>query len=213
MGKKKWIIIATILILLISIPITVTIINQIKIKNIFDEIYYDERTALSDGLFGSGDASLAQVKGMKPWNRSGPHSFELTPFFETYSNDVLPEGIVGLSYMFSFAGEKDNGSFSITIQKELSDNVIVYLGYNYKVKDKKLTKTVGVEDKFLQDDDFTRDTDKVKKYLEEYSTNLKEMEQVGNSILRDKLLTDWCSVYNSRFSPDDFGDVKVKKTY
>ncbi|MDU6444196.1 MAG: TipC family immunity protein, partial [Streptococcus sp.] len=43
----------------------------------------------------------------------------------------------------------------------------------------------------------------VQTFLEEYGSSIDECITFGDNVVKNVLLKDWCSVYNSRYSPDD----------
>ena len=50
----------------------------------------------------------------------------------------------------------------------------------------------------------------MKSYLQDYGITAADLESYYNEIVNQKVLTDWCSIYDSQFSPEDYGDVTVK---
>ncbi|WP_088825234.1 TipC family immunity protein [Listeria goaensis] len=215
MEKRTKIIAIVVLLLMIVVAFVLTknITQNMKAKNIFDEIFYDEREALDKSFLtpGNGVASLAKVEGMEQWNRAGANNIEVLPFTEMYMKSALPDKVKKLYYIFSFSEEgEDKGKLIMVILYQFGDKLFAEIGYSYDVKTKVLTEGIRVQD---DKQVIAKDKDEIEKYFIDNGTSLKEMEQLGDEILKDKMLTDWCSVYNSRFSPDDFGDVKVKKTY
>ena len=49
----------------------------------------------------------------------------------------------------------------------------------------------------------------IQKYLSDYHISKDDLESYYNEIMNKFVLKDWVSVYDSRFSPTNYGDVKV----
>ncbi|MBJ7540996.1 TipC family immunity protein [Streptococcus sp. SL1232] len=105
-----------------------------------------------------------------------------------------------------------------------------YLGENdfYKIKDadiknyKIIDKDMNETDKFeptisypnrlnlANSDKYIEDHSKVKTYLAKYGIMASDLDKYYDEIVNQKVLKDWCSIYDSKFSPKDYGDVTVK---
>lgn len=178
-----------------------------KIKNIFDEIYYDELGALTNTI-GRGSAALGKINGVESWNRSDEYDIDFSPqFFERYAENGLPSSLNSLEYSFSFQeNEPKKGTMVMAMQKKLDNDLFVYVNYIYNVQKRELVERIGIEN---NQELIATDKNDVEKYLEKNNTSLSEINKFGEDILKNKLLKDWCSVYSSRFSPDNLGKVNV----
>ena len=50
----------------------------------------------------------------------------------------------------------------------------------------------------------------MKSYLEQYGITAKDLDSYYDEIVNQKVLKDWCSIYDSKYSPSNYGDVKVE---
>ena len=50
----------------------------------------------------------------------------------------------------------------------------------------------------------------IEAFLAEQGKTVDEIRREADEILRHKVLADWTSIYASRFSPDNWGEVTVK---
>ncbi|WP_373760811.1 TipC family immunity protein, partial [Streptococcus ferus] len=58
--------------------------------------------------------------------------------------------------------------------------------------------------------EYVDDEIKVKKYLSQYNISSNDLSKHYDKIVNQKVLKDWCSIYDSKFSPENYGDVTVK---
>ena len=54
------------------------------------------------------------------------------------------------------------------------------------------------------------DEEKVRNYLKKYNITKEELEKDYDEIVNQKVLKDWCSIYDSKYSPSNYGEVKVE---
>ncbi len=59
-------------------------------------------------------------------------------------------------------------------------------------------------------DNYIDDESEVKSYLKKYGITTKDLDSYYDKIVNQKVLKDWCSIYDSKFSPENYGDVTVK---
>ena len=50
----------------------------------------------------------------------------------------------------------------------------------------------------------------VEAFLAKHGKTVEDIRKEADDILRNKVLKDWTSIYSSRFSPDNWGEVTVK---
>ena len=50
----------------------------------------------------------------------------------------------------------------------------------------------------------------VESFLAEHGKTVEDIRKEADDVLRNKVLKDWTSIYSSRFSPKNWGDVTVK---
>ncbi|SFC02636.1 hypothetical protein SAMN05660328_101224 [Streptococcus gallolyticus] len=196
---KKWLIFSMSLVVLCLGYFTV---RHYIIHNIFDEIYYNQKNSL-------GTPALERIEGV-----SNPAGREPTgdQISEVYDLDNLPSGITDIDFSFNFSEEYGNNTqFTIVIKQVLADDSIeVTTSYNYHSKTKTLDRVLWVKD---ETSGLTSNKEDVINVLEKKGTTYKKFTKKSDNILKSIVLKDWCSVYHSRYSPDDWGDVTVKSRW
>ena len=80
----------------------------------------------------------------------------------------------------------------------------------YSAKDQTLTKTIEILIKENDSTNYIDDESEVKSYLKKYGITTKDLDSYYDKIVNQKVLKDWCSIYDSQFSPEDYGNVTVK---
>ena len=53
----------------------------------------------------------------------------------------------------------------------------------------------------------------VEDFLAEYGKTVEDIRKEADDVLRNKVLKDWTSIYSSRFSTKNLGDVTVKDVW
>ncbi len=80
----------------------------------------------------------------------------------------------------------------------------------YSQNDRVLTKTVKIALENGASDKYIDNESEVKSYLKKYGITTRDLDGYYDKIVNQKVLKDWCSIYDSKFSPADYGDVTVK---
>ncbi|QQQ36244.1 TipC family immunity protein [Streptococcus mitis] len=170
-------------------------------KNIFDEIYQEtEKTYRSNNI-------LRNIDGfdIKPvWPRDGEF-LRYTPS-GNYKN--IPESYLELRIGFSFYSEDEIGS--ISFEKHIGSNVNIKMWTVYSHKERSLKKFVKIVLKKADTKNYIEDEAQVKSYLEQYGITAKDLDSYYDEIVNQKVLKDWCSIYDSKYSPSNYGEVKVE---
>ena len=170
-------------------------------NNIFDEIYQEtEKTYQTNNI-------LRNIDGfdIKPVWPSDGEFLRYTPS-GNYKN--LPEGYLELRIGFSFYSEDEIGS--ISFEKSIESNVNIKMWTVYSHKDRTLKKSVKIGLKKADTETYIEDEAQVKSYLEQYGITAKDLDSYYDKIVNQKVLKDWCSIYDSKYSPTNYGDVKVE---
>ena len=170
-------------------------------NNIFDEIYQEtEKTYQTNNI-------LRNIDGfdIKPVWPSDGEFLRYTPS-GNYKN--LPEGYLELRIGFSFYSEDEIGS--ISFEKSIESNVNIKMWTVYSHKDRTLKKFVKIGLKKADTETYIEDEAQVKSYLEQYGITAKDLDSYYDEIVNQKVLKDWCTIYDSKFSPSNYGDVKIE---
>ena len=170
-------------------------------KNIFDEIYQEtEKTYQTNNI-------LRNIDGfdIKPVWPSDGEFLRYTPS-GNYKNN--PEGYLELRIGFSFYSEDEIGS--ISFEKSIESNVNIKMWTVYSHKERNLKKFVKIGIKKADTETYIEDEAQVKSYLEQYGITAKDLDSYYDEIVNQKVLKDWCTIYDSKFSPSNYGDVKIE---
>ena len=170
-------------------------------KNIFDEIYQEtEKTYQTNNI-------LRNIDGfdIKPVWPSDGEFLRYTPS-GNYKN--IPEGYLELRIGFSFYSEDEIGS--ISFEKRIESNVNIKMLTVYSHKERNLKKFVKIGLKKADTETYIEDEAQVKSYLEQYGITAKDLDSYYDEIVNQKVLKDWCSIYDSKYSPSNYGEVKVE---
>ena len=195
---KKILGVLTIVVLLVSVSLYFFMHQP---KNIFDEIYQEtEKTYQTNNI-------LRNIDGfdIKPVWPSDGEFLRYTPS-GNYKN--LPEGYLELRIGFSFYSEDEIGS--ISFEKRIESNFSIKMWTVYSHKERNLKKFVKIGLKKADTETYIEDEAQVKSYLEQYGITAKDLDFYYDEIVNQKVLKDWCSIYDSKYSPSNYGDVKVE---
>ena len=97
----------------------------------------------------------------------------------------------------------------VSVERKIADGTKLWMVNKYNPNTKMITKSIqivlsGKEDSYIEDEA------QVKSYLEQYGITAKDMDAYYDEIVNQKVLKDWCSIYDSKYSPSNYGDVKVE---
>ena len=171
-------------------------------KNIFDEIYQEtEKTYRSNNI-------LRNIDGfdIKPvWPTDDPNISQ-NPF-GLYTSKSNPQNFNNISIDFNF--KNYSNELFVSFEKKISGYVKLWMISKYSQKTKMITKSIqivlsGNEDSYIEDEA------QVKSYLEQYGITTKDLNFYYDEIVNQKVLKDWCSIYDSKYSPSNYGEVKVE---
>ncbi len=192
---KKWLIFS---LSLVALCLGYFAVRRYIIHNVFDEIYYNQRNSL-------GTPALEKIEGVSNPASGEPIVDALQQ--EEYDEEHLPKSVTSLHYTFDYS-EKDF-FFEVRYDVGGGSSQTLNIEYEYDVKNRVLYRSLWVFN------DATPDNNKeyVQTFLDEYGSSIDECITFGDNVVKNVLLKDWCSVYNSRYSPDDWGDVTVKSRW
>ena len=172
-------------------------------KNIFDEIYQEtEKTYRSNNV-------LRHIDGFKirpDWPSDDPNIL-YTPF-GLYNKEKIPSDYSEIEIGFNF--QNSQKVLFIYSERRLSSNVSVKVWGSYNYKLGVLSKEVTIIKKENNSKVYIDEQSEVKSYLEQYGITAKDLDSYYDEIVNQKVLKDWCSIYDSKYSPSNYGEVKIE---
>ncbi|MGT2883755.1 TipC family immunity protein [Streptococcus ferus] len=173
-------------------------------RNIFSEIYRDEYAGFHSW---QGYPHLSKVAGINNWDRAEARDEFAQMPSEHYREAALSQPITEAGYSFNFY--KKNEHMTMYFTYKLDQEVSLYFHSLYKEKNKSLTQTVSVIIPDGTRRKYIKNKADIQSYLDRYQVSSSDLETYYNQGMKNLLLKDWVSVYQSRFSSDDWGEVKV----
>ena len=170
-------------------------------KNIFDEIYQEtEKTYRSNNI-------LRHIDGFKirpDWPSDDPN-ISYTPFGKY---ETLPKGYSDITIDLNFG--KGIKGVLILFERKTNSNITLWYSAHYNMQKKVLKKELAIFEEPRKPGQFIDDEEKVREYLRKNNISKEELEKDYDEIVNQKVLKDWCSIYDSKFSPSNYGDVKIE---
>ena len=172
-------------------------------KNIFDEIYHEtEKTYRSNNI-------LRNIDGFKirpDWSSDDPNIL-YTPF-GLYNKEKTPSDYYEIEIGFNF--EYTSQLSFVTFERQVGPNTRVRIWNKYTYQDRTLKRIVKIGLKKADTETYIEDEAQVKSYLEQYGITAKDLDSYYDEIVNQKVLKDWCTIYDSKYSPSNYGEVKVE---
>ena len=172
-------------------------------NNIFDEIYQEtEKTYHTNNI-------LRNIDGFKirpDWPSDDPNIL-YTPF-GLYNKEKTPSDYSEIEIGFNF--EYTSQLSSVSFERQVGLNTRVRIWNKYTYQDRTLKKSVRVVLKKADTETYIEDEAQVKSYLEQYGITAKDLDSYYDEIVNQKVLKDWCTIYDSKYSPSNYGEVKVE---
>lgn len=173
-------------------------------KNIFDEIY--QETAKNYlGYYNFNDLKNVTVKNRKLYD-SNMNETDKYESIITYDDSSLGSYVKNLELRFNFDGSSKgvNIWFERYANSGGKINFVIHYEFNKKVLVKKILIYENRSETYIEDET------QVKFYLEQYGITAKDLDSYYDEIVNQKVLKDWCSIYDSKYSPSNYGDVKIE---
>ena len=202
MKKRKFAIFSLLLVLLLSFS-GFQYYKYQRVHNIFDEIYYEESDYHNYTFLWKGRA-FYKLKGLKIIDNG---SQDLYKHSIDYKSVNLPNTIHSLGYYFYF-GFQEMTKVGIEMRLRLPDTeTTINVDYQYDVNNQQLERFM-----WYYDDESTGyfQQSQIEAFLVEHGKTVDEIRKEADNVLRNKVLKDWTTIYPSRFSPDNWGEVSVK---
>ena len=202
MKKRKFVIFSLLIVLLLSFS-GFQYYKYQRVHNIFDEIYYEESDYHNYTFLWKGRA-FYKLKGLKIIDNG---SQDLYKHSIDYKSVDLPNTIhsLGYNFYFNFQGmTKVNLEMRLRLQ---DTETTINVDYLYDVNNQQLERFM-----WYHDEKSVRyyHQSQVEAFLTEHGKTADEIRREADEILRHKVLADWTSIYASRFSLDNWGEVTVK---
>ena len=172
-------------------------------KNIFDEIYQEtEKTYHTNNI-------LRHIDGFKispGWPSDDPN-ISNNPF-GVYDNKTTPSNYSKIKISFNFG--KGIKGVLILFERKTNSNITLWYSAHYNMQKKVLKKELAIFEEPRKPGQFIDDEEKVREYLRKINISKEELEKDYDEIVNQKVLKDWCTIYDSKYSPSNYGDVKVE---
>ena len=170
-------------------------------KNIFDEIYQEtEKTYRSNNILRKIDGF--EIREVWP-NDSEYFAYTPSGKYQTRLGDYKD-----ISISFNF-GEGIKG-MTIRFEKRINSDITLWYSAHYNIKKKILKKGLAIFEEPRQAGQYLEDEEKIREYLRKYNISKEELEQDYDKIVNQKVLKDWCSIYDSKYSLSNYGEVKIE---
>ena len=170
-------------------------------KNIFDEIYQEtDKTYRSNNI-------LRNIDGFKirpDWSSDDPN-ISYTPFGKY---ETLPKGYSDITIDLNFG--KGIKGVLILFERKTNSNITLWYSAHYNIKKKVLKKELAIFEEPRKPGQFIDDEEKVREYLRKNNISKEDLEKDFDEIVNQKVLKDWCTIYDSKYSPSNYGDVKIE---
>ena len=202
MKKRKFAIFSLLIVLLLSFS-GFQYYKYQRVHNIFDEIYYEESDYHNYTFLWKGRA-FYKLKGLKIIDNG---SQDLYKHSIDYKSVNLPNTIHSLGYYFYF-GFQEMTKVGIEMRLRLPDTeTTINVDYQYDVNNQQLERFM-----WYYDDESTGyfQQSQIEAFLAEHGKTVDEIRKEADNVLRNKVLKDWTTIYSSRFSQDNWGEVTVK---
>ncbi|AXQ78388.1 hypothetical protein DDV21_004490 [Streptococcus chenjunshii] len=171
-------------------------------QNIFDEMYQEtKKTYRSHNILGNIEGF--DIRGS--WPIDDPNIAQAP--FGTYSEETTFNGYSDIAISFNF--QSDTKLISLTFERDINSKIRVRIWGLYTYKDRTLKKSVKIALKQGDSNKYIDKASQVRKYLADYGITAADLDRYYDEIINQKVLTDWCAIYDSKYSPADYGHVKV----
>ena len=173
-------------------------------KNIFDEIY--QETAKNYlGHYNFKDLKNVTVKNRKLYD-SNMNETDKYESIIIYDDSSLGSDVKNLELRFNFDGSSKG--VNIWFERYANSGEKINFVIHYEFKKKVLVKKILIYEN--RSETYIEDEEQVKSYLEQYGITAKDLDSYYDEIVNQRVLKDWCTIYDSKYSPSNYGEVKVE---
>ena len=174
-----------------------------RVHNIFDEIYYEESDYHNYTFLWKG-RTFYKLKGLKIVDND---SQEISIHSIDYKSVDLPNTIHSLGYYFYF-GFQEMTKVGIEMRLRIPNTeTSINVDYLYDVNNQQLERFIWYHD---EKSERYYHQSQVEDFLAKHGKTVDEIRKEADNVLRNKVLKDWTTIYSSRFSPDNWGELTVK---
>ncbi|WP_429949022.1 hypothetical protein IGJ55_002450 [Enterococcus sp. AZ170] len=197
--KKRLIIV---FILLITIWVGYKSLEYLKIKNVFDEMYYTEIKDMKKQTANG----FPKMKQIKSWDRKKVQTFDdLTIINEQYKKEFLKQD-ENLTFHFGYTDK----ILSFVYTKKIDNGIFLQMGYSYFVKEKLLKEKVNVTLSGVDELDPTNNKE-IERYLDKHQISKDFLKDKSNEILYNTVIKNWVESYDSSYTVTDIGEVTIER--
>jgi len=111
-----------------------------------------------------------------------------------------------LELRFNFDGSSKG--VNIWFERYANSGEEINFVIHYEFKKKLLVKKIMIYE--IRSETYIKDEAQVKSYLEKYGITAKDLDSYYDEIINQKVLKDWCSIYDSKYSLSNYGEVKIE---
>lgn len=184
-----------------------------QIRNVFDEIFYVESSYITYNSFTQNIVRsvdpFGELESIDNIGRGAPYNSDLgfTYLDIHYKSESLSEDINALFYKYDYKMKKHKvDKMIIGMVRNLSDNpeitASLFLIYDPEKNYFRREMRVNSEP--------SEGMQETEKSLQKYGLTIEEMESWSEDILKNRIVKDWLSVYDSTFTTEDMGEFCVQ---
>ena len=183
--------------------------HYMRIKNVFDEIFYSELELKKKGKANPSLGNVENINKGAGWGSRDDIWYEGYFMLEQYKREVLDadkymsiefingmgrEQMLAVKYIFTFAEKID-----------------LYIRYEYYVSKKQVYEQISIYDGTLKNNRDIETREEIESYLKKYNISKEEVQALAQEGLYEIFLTDWFEGNKkyTRFSMEDLGDVEI----
>ena len=99
---------------------------------------------------------------------------------------------------------------TIRFEKRINSDITLWYSAHYNIKKKVLQKELAIFEEPRQPGQYLEDEEKIREYLRKNNISKEDLDKDYDEIINQKVLKDWCTIYDSKYLPSNYGEVKVE---